>query len=148
MYTAEYVESVVPRHLPPTGLHQKACAGASRCWARRPAGPPLLALAPPPGSIATLSPPPSRAAAAAASSSLHTPPCSLSLSPRPKALKQPLPLPSNPLQPRQIGYHAIQAVRGAFDWLTDYGPGRMTEEKWLQRMIFLGALALALGAGR
>lgn len=36
---------------------------------------------------------------------------------------------------------AVTAMRSSFDLITGYGPGRMNEGKWLQRIVFLETVA-------
>ena len=36
---------------------------------------------------------------------------------------------------------AVTAMRSSFDLITGYGPGRMNECKWLQRIVFLETVA-------
>lgn len=38
-------------------------------------------------------------------------------------------------------YYTIQAVRGTYDFVTGYGHGKMTREKWLNRVVFLETVA-------
>lgn len=41
----------------------------------------------------------------------------------------------------RTAYWAIQFVRGSFDFITGYGKGKMTREKWLTRVVFLETVA-------
>lgn len=41
----------------------------------------------------------------------------------------------------KTGLWAVTAMRSSFDFITNYGPGRMNECKWLQRIVFLETVA-------
>lgn len=41
----------------------------------------------------------------------------------------------------KLGYYAVYATRSTFDYLSGYGHGKMTQAKWLQRIIFLETVA-------
>ena len=41
----------------------------------------------------------------------------------------------------KTGYWAVTAMRSSFDFITNYGPGKMDECKWLQRIVFLETVA-------
>lgn len=39
------------------------------------------------------------------------------------------------------GMYGVRALRGGFDIATRYDPAKFSEQKWLQRMVFLETLA-------
>ena len=41
----------------------------------------------------------------------------------------------------KTGLWAVTAMRSSFDLITNYGPGKMNECKWLQRIVFLETVA-------
>lgn len=41
----------------------------------------------------------------------------------------------------KTAFWAVTAMRSSFDFITGYGPGRMDECKWLQRIVFLETVA-------
>ena len=42
---------------------------------------------------------------------------------------------------QKLGYYAVQTARGTYDGVTGYGHNKMTEAKWLQRILFLETVA-------
>lgn len=41
----------------------------------------------------------------------------------------------------KLAYYTVQLMRFNFDWMSGYSWGRLTEEKWLRRILFLETVA-------
>ena len=138
VYSKEYVESIVPRHKPPKTVSYAvvplaplacfpACSLGCVAW---PSGLSCCLCC----FTAGCSPAASRCMAGVellASSMTHSS----------TALVR-----HNVLQGyEKVGYYSVQLMRRSFDLLTGYRPDRsMSEEKWLQRILFLETVAGAL----